>query len=146
MTDQTSIDILNDVLEALIDSADGYRSAAEVAERELFKRFFIRRAAARMAMAASVRSEIHSLGGSAEDDGTILAKAHRVFMKLTAAVQDNDDAAIEAVDDGEGYLREKVESAVKHDALASEPKAALAKFQGELEADSRAINHLEDAV
>lgn len=146
MTNQSSIDILNGVLETLIDSADGYNSAAEVTDRDTFKQFFIKRAAARRAMAAAVRSEIESLGGTAEDDGTILAGAHRMFMKLSAVVQNNDEAAIEAVDDGEEHLREKIADAIKDDDLSPAAKAAIAKFQGELQADCRMIEHIEDAA
>lgn len=146
MTNEKSIDILNDVLETLIDSSEGYDEAAKISDRSAIKRFFISRAGARRAMCASVRNEIANLGGTPEEDGTILANAHRVFMKLSAAVQDNDEAAVEAVDDGEEHLREKIENALKNDDLAANAKVMLRKFQAELRADERLIDHLEDAV
>lgn len=146
MTNEASINILNGVLETLIDSSEGYEEAAKVADRETFKQFFTRRAGARRAMEASVRSEISNLGGAPAEDGTILAGAHRVFMKISAAVQDDDEAAIEAVDDGEEYLREKVEKALENEDLLPAGKTVLARFQGELKADGRLIDHLEDAA
>lgn len=145
MTDNKSTDILNDVLETLIDSTHGYEKAAEVAERTTFKNFFSRRAASRRAMAAAVRNEIEKLGGTSDTDGTILASAHRVFMDLSAAVQDNDDAAINAVETGEEHLRKKFENALSKDDLAVSAKTLLRNYQGELRADGRLIDHLEDA-
>ncbi len=146
MTNNTSTDILNDILETLIDSTHGYEKAAEIADRTTFKNFFARRAASRRAMAASVRNEITALGETAENDGTILASAHRVFMGLSAALQDNDEAAIEAVETGEEYLRMKFEKALESDDLSVSAKTLLKNYQGELRADGRLIDHLEDAT
>ncbi|QJB70279.1 ferritin-like domain-containing protein [Parasphingorhabdus halotolerans] len=146
MTNENSTKILNNVLETLIDSAEGYEKAAEVADRDTFKQFFTRRAISRRAMAASVRNEIVGLGGKPEADGTILASAHRVFMKLSAAVQDNDEAAIEAVDTGEEHLRKKMDDAMENDDLLAAGKAVLGKFLGELRADGRLIDHLEETT
>lgn len=146
MTNKTSADILNDILETLIDSTHGYEKAAEIADRATFKNFFSRRAASRRAMAAAVRKEIAQHGDTPESDGTILASAHRVFMGISAAVQDNDEAAIEAVDTGEEYLRKKFEKALERDELSVSAKTLLRNYQGELRADGRLIDHLEDAT
>lgn len=146
MTNEGSIKHLNNVLETLIDSSDGYTKAAEVAERDIFKNFFVRRAAARRTMAAEVKGEIKQLGGEPENEGTILAKAHRMFLTVSAAVQDNDEAAIEAVDTGEEHLRDKIENALKTDDLSVSSKAILSNFQGELRADERLIDYLEKSA
>tara|TARA_R110002126_G_scaffold44671_10_gene127188 strand:- start:10874 stop:11317 length:444 start_codon:yes stop_codon:yes gene_type:complete len=146
MTDNKSADILNDVLETLIDSTHGYEKTAEIAERPTYKNFFSRRAASRRAMAAAVRNEITQLGGTSDTDGTILASAHRVFMGLSAAMQDNDEAAINAVETGEEHLRKKFEDALGNDDLTGSAKTLLRNYQGELRADGRLIDHLEDAT
>ena len=146
MPNNSSADILNDILETLIDSKNGYEKAAEIADRENLKNFFSRRAASRSAMSAAVRNEIIELGGEPESDGTILASAHRVFMGLSAAVQDNDEAAIEAVDTGEEHLRKKFEKALENEDLTVSAKTMLRSYQGELRADGRLIDYLEDAT
>lgn len=146
MTNNASTDILNDILETLIDSTHGYEKAAEIADRPTIKDFFTRRATSRKAMAAAVRNEIATLGGTSDNDGTILASAHRVFMNLSAALQDNDEAAIKAVETGEEHLRKKFESALEKDALTPSAKTLLRNYQGELRADGRLIDHLEAAT
>ncbi|MEH6758957.1 MAG: PA2169 family four-helix-bundle protein [Parasphingorhabdus sp.] len=146
MTNEQTNTILNDVLETLIDSTDGYEKAAEVADRPAFKQLFGRRAASRRAMAADVRNHIVELGGTPDDDGSILANMHRTFLSIRAAVQDNDNAAIEAVDNGEKHLREQFEDALENDDLSPSARALLKKYQGELRADGRLIDQLEDAA
>lgn len=146
MTNEKSTAILNDVLETLVDSADGYEKAAEVADRPAFKQLFERRAASRRAMVADVRNHIVELGGTPDDDGSILANMHRTFLSIRAAIQDNDEAAIEAVDNGEEYLREKFEDALENDDLDISSRTILKKYQGELRADGRLIDQLEDAA
>ena len=71
MPNNSSADILNDILETLIDSKNGYEKAAEIADRGNLKNFFSRRAASRSAMSDALRNEIIELGGKAESDGTI---------------------------------------------------------------------------
>lgn len=146
MTNTASIDSLNDILETLTDSKQGYEKAAEIADRDTFKDFFSRRATSRSAMSAAVRSEIIELGGTPENEGTILASAHRVFMGLSAALQDNDEAAIEAVETGEEHLRKKFEKALDNDDLTPSAKTLLRNYQGELRADGRLIDYLEEAA
>ncbi len=146
MTDDKSIDVLQDILETLIDSTHGYDKAAEIANRPTLQEFFSRRASSRRTMAEAVRNEIANLGGSSDNDGTILASAHRVFMGLSAALQDNDEAAIGAVDTGEEHLRNKFEKALEKNELAPSAKALLRNYQGELRADGRLIDHLEEAI
>ncbi|PIX66100.1 MAG: hypothetical protein COZ43_07830 [Sphingomonadales bacterium CG_4_10_14_3_um_filter_58_15] len=146
MTNNASVDILNDILETLIDSKHGYEKAAEIADRDALKNFFSRRAASRSAMSAAVRNAIIDLGGKPEDDGTILGSAHRVFMGISAAVQDNDEAAIEAVDTGEEHLRKKFEKALDDEDLTASAQTLLRNYQGELRADGRLIDYLEDAT
>lgn len=146
MSNEQTISILNDVLETLVDSTDGYEKAAEVADRPTFKEFFQRRASSRRAMAADVRNHIVELGGTPDDDGSILANMHRTFLTIRAAVQDNDDAAIEAVDNGEAHLRDQFEDALDVDDLDLSARTLLKKYQGELRADGRLIDQLEDAA
>lgn len=146
MTGKASAEIMNDILGSLIDSTDGYEKAAEIADGATFKNFFTRRAASRRAMAATVRNEITEMGGTPDADGTILASAHRVFMNISAAVQDSDEAAIEAVETGEDHLRSKFERALERDELPASCKTTLRNFQGELRADGRLIDHLEESA
>ena len=67
------------------------------------------------------------LGGKPEDDGTLLAGAHRVFLDLKSKFSSNDrKAAIEEVERGEDHIKAKYEDALKGD-LTSDVRAAVEK-------------------
>ena len=67
--------------------------------------------------------EVRRLGGTPDEDGTVLGKTHQAFLDLKAAVMGRDDKAIiNEVERGEDYLKEKFEAALKDDTLAAESR------------------------
>lgn len=114
MTD-TSHDIstLNSLIATTIDSVDGYTEAAKSSETGRFGALFTSRAGERRQIASRLQQEVTSLGGNAEDDGTILAGAHRVFLNLKATVTGHDDKAIiNEVEAGEDHIKAEFEDAI----------------------------------
>lgn len=127
MTD-TSHDIrtLNSLIATTIDSVDGYRESAEDARSPQLKDTFLARADERQQVADTLRQKVSSLGGNPEDDGTLLAGAHRAFVDLKAAVAGNDDkAVINEVERGEDHIRAKFEDALKDDDLSPDTRSAI---------------------
>ncbi len=117
----TSHDIstLNGLIATTIDSVDGYRTSAQDVENPRFAELFTARASERSSVAEQLRAEVKRLGGNPEDDGTILAAAHRGFVNLKAAVTNRDDKAIvNEVERGEDHIKAKYEEALKDDDLS----------------------------
>lgn len=111
----TSHDIstLNSLIATTIDSADGYNEAAKDSENSRFTALFTSRASERRAIAARLQQQVTSLGGNPEDDGTLLAGAHRMFLNLKSVVTGNDDKAIiNEVEAGEDHIKAKFEDAL----------------------------------
>lgn len=117
---------LNTLIATLLDSVDGYtKSAQDVKDRDLANRFNAR-ARERQGAVAGLQSAVARLGGNPEDDGTLLAGAHRAFLNLKEVVTGTDDQAIiKEVERGEDYLKSKFEAALKHVDLAPEARAAI---------------------
>ena len=116
MTSSTEHDIkvLNTLIETTIDSAEGYGEAAKDAENTRYAAVFQQRAAERRQVAQRLQQQVRSLGGTPEDDGTILAKAHRMFVELRAKMSSKDDTAIvDEVERGEDHIKAKYEDALK---------------------------------
>jgi uncharacterized protein (TIGR02284 family) len=66
------------------------------------------------------------MGGNPEDDGSVLAAAHRAFLSLKDKVTGSDDKAIIAeVDHGETYLANKWEAALKDDGLSQQTRSLV---------------------
>lgn len=104
---------LNGLIATTFDSVDGYRAAATDADNHRFVAMFRSRAAEREQVVQQLRSEVSRLGGTPEEDGTVLASAHRGFLNLKAAITGQDDAAIvSTVEDGEDHIKAKYEAAM----------------------------------
>lgn len=124
----TSHDIrtLNGLIATTIDSVDGYTEAAKDSENSRFTQKFTARAQERRQVASSLQAVVSRLGGNPEDDGTVLAGAHRVFLDLKAAVTGRDDKAIvDEVERGEDHIKAKFEDALKDGDLSTETKTAI---------------------
>ncbi len=124
----TSHDIstLNGLIATTLDSVDGYTEAAKDSDNSRFAAMFTSRASERRQVATRLQQEVTRLGGNPEDDGTVLAGAHRVFLNLKAAVTGKDDKAIvNEVEAGEDHIKAKFEDAIEDADLSPEVKALI---------------------
>lgn len=118
-----NITILKTLTSTLNDSVNGYREAAEHAEGNQFQQIFRDNATERERVAGEFQGEVRRLGGTPDEDGTVLGKTHQVFLDLKAAVMGRDDKAIvNEVERGEDYLKEKFETALADTNLAPESR------------------------
>ncbi len=122
------IETVNDLIKTTIDSVDGYRSAAESADSGQFQSIFFERANERQRVAEELRVHVRALGGEPEDDGSILAGAHRAFMNLRDAVTGLDDQAVIAeVERGEDHIKAKFETALEDNNLGTETRTLISQ-------------------
>ena len=119
--------VLNGLIETTLDSVDGYRRAAEESSESRFATEFLARANERERIVRQLQDEVRRLGGDPDDDGGILAAAHRAFLGLRERLAGGggDDAIIAEVDHGETYLREKWEAALKDDDLSPQTRSLI---------------------
>ncbi|KPH66710.1 PA2169 family four-helix-bundle protein [Novosphingobium aerophilum] len=119
----TSHDIstLNSLIATTIDSVDGYTEAAKDSQSGRFGSLFTSRASERREVASRLQQEVTRLGGKAEDDGTVLAGAHRMFLNLKSTMTGQDDKAIiNEVEAGEDHIKAKYEDALGDRELSPE--------------------------
>ena len=120
------ISVLNGLIETTIDSVDGYRRSAQEATNSRFSSQFLDRANEREQVVSKLRDAVRSMGGNPEDDGSVLAAAHRAFLSLKDKVTGSDDnAIIGEVDHGESYLASKWEAALKDDGLSQQTRSLI---------------------
>jgi uncharacterized protein (TIGR02284 family) len=119
---------LNSLIETTLDSVDGYRRSAEEASNGRFASEFLARAGEREQVVATLRDEVRRQGGSPQDDGSVLAAAHRAFLTLRDKITGSDDHAVIAeVDRGESFLNAKWEAALKNDQLSPETRDVIGR-------------------
>lgn len=114
------ITVLNGLIATTIDSADGYREAVRDQETGRFAALFQKRASERDVIANTLKERVTALGGTPEDDGTVLAGMDRMFTRLKAASTKGDTALVDAVEQGEDYILEKFESAIRDNEISGE--------------------------
>ena len=112
---ETSHDIstLNDLIATTYDSINGYTEAAKNSDNQRFAALFTARSVEREAAIRTLRSEVIRLGGTPDDNGTVMGGAHRMFMNLKSVVTGRDETAIIAeVEQGEDHIKAKFEDAI----------------------------------
>jgi uncharacterized protein (TIGR02284 family) len=126
MFNDHDVTILNSLIETTIDSVDGYRHSAKEATSSTFTEMFRRRAEERQQVVERLREQVRKLGGTPEEEGGLLAKAHRQFLSLRDAVTGSDDKSVIAeVDRGESYLNGKWEAALADDGVSVETQRLI---------------------
>jgi len=148
MTD-TSHDIrtLNGLIATTLDSVDGYTEAAKDSENGRYGQLFTARATERRQVVSALQAEVSRLGGNPEDDGTVLAGAHRAFLNLKATVTGQDDAAIvNEVERGEDHIKAKFESALEDQELSAATRSAIQTAYGSVRAGHDEMRDLKHAL
>lgn len=125
MSTDHDIKTLNSLIETVIDSADGYSEAAKASEDSRFNPIFFRRGSERQALTADLQNKVRALGGKPEDDGTLLASAHRLFLNLRNSMSTNDVAIVDQVEAGEDHIKHKFEDAIRDTEVSPAVKAII---------------------
>jgi uncharacterized protein (TIGR02284 family) len=142
-TNKRHIDVLNDLIATTLDSAAGYQEAAEEAKSPHFRSLFEKRATQRRQIAADLKVEVRSLGGRPEDDGTILAAAHRMFLNLKSSLAGDDRSVVNEVERGEDHIKAKFGAALNDENLPAPVKATIARAYASIKADHDQMRDLK---
>lgn len=126
-TPNHDIKILNALIETTLDSADGYNEAAKDAANPGYRNLFQQRASERRQVVTELQGEVRVLGGTPDDDGSVLAAGHRVFLKLRDSLTKGDESVVDEVERGEDYIKAKFESALEDDELSSSVRDAVVR-------------------
>ncbi|APX90090.1 hypothetical protein BV394_10465 [Brevirhabdus pacifica] len=134
------IDTLKKLHTRIIDSRDGYKSSREQVEGTAsYGTFFDRMIAQRQQFATRIRGQLEAEGEKMDDDGSILAAAHRTWLALRDKVTGDDAAVYAEIVNGETDLKSLYDEAIE--ATAGKPGW---DFLAEQRADvAQAINTAE---
>lgn len=146
MQDQDhAVRLLNSLIETTLDSAHGYREAAENCESTELKTMFSSRSQEREQLTRRLQSEVRSFGAEPEDDQSILGKVHNKFVDLRAALMGghSDKAVIQEVERGEDFIRDKYEAAAKDEALPPGSRRMVEEALQEIRRDHDTVSALK---
>ena len=141
------ITVLNTLIATLIDSIDGYEEWEEDIDNEEFAEKFGARARERKEVVRQLRSAVMVADGEPEDDGTILAGAHRAFLNLKEAVVGRgDNVIVDEIERGEDYLKAKFKTALADTELSPNAHAAIEKAWASVQAGHDEMSALKHSM
>jgi uncharacterized protein (TIGR02284 family) len=127
MADTHAVEVMNGLLQSAVDSADGFRKAAELVRNPEFKTLFTERAQQRDGLAGEIEAGVRSFGGEPVRGGSVLAEAHRAFVQVRDLIaRGSDKAVVEEVARAEDYVQLRFDEAAA-DATLPAPARQLAE-------------------
>ena len=146
-TQEHAVKILNSLIETTLDSAHGYKEAAESSEDTRYKTMFSERSLKRMKLTGELQQEVRSFGGEPEKDQSMLGKAHNKFVDLKAAVMGHDEKAIiNEVERGEDFIKAKFEKAVEDKELPANIRELVTRAYSEIKSDHDEVSRLKHSL
>ena len=119
------IHVLNNLIQAAIDSADGYREASAEADDPGRRDLFGRRSFERRQVAEELQSTVRALGGDPAAEGSILAKAQRAFADIRHALMRDEASMVGAVESAEEAVRARFEKALEDSQISATTRETI---------------------
>lgn len=142
--DDRAVKVLNSLIETTMDSAHGYRNAAEGADNPEFKTLFAERAGKREELCRRLQQEVRNFGGEPEDDQSLMGRIHNKFAELRGELGGRDDkGVIDEVERGEDVIKAKFEKAAQEADLPEPARQLVASAYTEVKADHDTISALK---
>ncbi|HEX5378604.1 MAG TPA: PA2169 family four-helix-bundle protein [Phenylobacterium sp.] len=146
-TQEHAVKVLNSLIETTLDSAHGYKEAAESSEDTRYKTMFSERSLKRMKLTGELQQEVRSFGGEPEQDQSLLGKAHNKFVDLKAAILGHDEKAIiNEVERGEDFIKAKFEKAVGDQDLPANVRDLVSRAFHEIKSDHDEVSRLKHSL
>jgi len=142
--DDHAVKVLNNLIETTMDSAQGYRNAAEGADNPQFRTMFNERAGKREELCRRLQQEVRTFGGEPEDSQSLMGRAHNKFAEMRGDVMGRDDkGVIDEVERGEDHIKAKFEKAAQDTDLPEPARQVVTTAYAEVKADHDTISRLK---
>lgn len=114
---ETTVNKLQKLIRANIDSYNGFHESAEEIDDAQLTTLFKEIGDQRSAMASQLQKFVEFNGEEAEDDGSVAAKTHRIWINIRSKINGGDPYVIliEA-ERGEDHIKEAYEDVLKETA------------------------------
>ncbi|KLU01979.1 hypothetical protein RISK_006163 [Rhodopirellula islandica] len=142
---ETTIEKLQKLIRANIDSYNGFHESAEELKDERLATLFRAIGDERSAMATELQQHVEFNGKEAEDDGSVAAKTHRIWINIRGKLNGGDATVIliEA-ERGEDHIKEAYEDVLK-DTAGSAMNDVLSAQYAKVKAGHDKVRDLRDA-
>lgn len=148
VSNDRAVKVLNSLIETTLDSAHGYKDAADAAENPQYKSMFAERAQRRMDLSMRLQDEVRSFGAEPEHDQSLAGKLHNKFTELRGKLIGSgaDRAVINEVERGEDIIKAKFERALDEPDLTADARLLVTAAYGEIKAEHDDISRLKHQI
>ncbi len=131
MSNDDTIDTLNDLIETCKDGEYGFRTSAEQLKNTEARQLFMRRADECNQAASDLQALVVQLGGSAEDSGSAAGAMHRGWVAVKSKLTGYTDKAVfEETERGEDSAMESYRKALASDLPPAVLQVVERQFEG----------------
>lgn len=142
-----AVKVLNGLIETTLDSAEGYKEAAEHTSNPEYRRMFAERSQRRRELMRRLQEEVRSFGGKPEDDQSMLGKLHNKFVGLKEKLAGGSDkAVIDEVERGEDVIKAKYRHAAEDNDLPQRVRQMLVACAAEVKAEHDEISRIKHSL
>lgn len=139
-------EVLSDLAHKLVDQVALYGLAMSIANDPKIVTAIQRAKDARAQLLQDINAKIFLRGIGPIDQGTKLGTAHKAFLRLRAVVDKDDRSAIDEVERGEDYLRDRVGKAVRDERLTAHTRNYLQTVVTKIETTHDEISQLKHSL
>ncbi len=137
---------LNELIVTCKDGEAGYRSAAEGVKSAELKQLFAECTIQRAQFVGELQSLVRSLGGNPEHTGSFIAKLHRGWIDIKAAIEGRDEAGVLVeCERGENIAKNAYKSVLK-EMLRPHVRAVVERQLGTITEMHKQIRSLKAAL
>jgi uncharacterized protein (TIGR02284 family) len=140
------IQVLNGLIRAVIDCADGYHDAVGETADPGHRDLFARREGERRQIAQTLVDDVRGLGGEPDIDGSFLAKAQRAFTDVKHALLRDELTVVGAVESAEDHLRARFEKALDDTTISATTRETIRRAWTRLRHDHDALSGLKHSL
>lgn len=141
--EKDTVETLQDLIQVNIDSRDGFLSVVEHTEDESISRLFRELASRRNEQASELSSLVELNDEQANNDGSMMAAAHRGWIDLRGRLGESTTAMLEEAERGEDQIKHKYEEALKTSAGSAVTDVLNRQYRAVKEAHDR-VRDLRD--
>lgn len=133
----TNIELLKSLTQTTYDSVEGYRKAAETAKSPALKRALETRREKRAETLSMLNSGLVELDESPITEASASGTVHQMFLKITDAFENGDEAAAERVEEGEDYIADQFRDALENNDVDQKIKGWIESAYSEIKVGER---------
>ena len=125
------------------DSIEGYRSAHERAEDPALKAAFASRIDRRETTLSRINQALTGMGEDRITEGSTAGTFHDMWGKVLSAIGGNDQAVVSHVEEGEDFLKEQFEDALKDENVSHRERDVISACLTEISEGEYFADQLE---